>query len=117
MTACQIALDFAESERSAFAKNAAAGRNPYEKQPGFARRVLRAKKAYEAYGRDYNEKAHTRLHSREIDNCFEMCDGRAVVWALMAEAIGGNADLAEGIKRTGAAVWPHWLRVYQGEPS
>ena len=112
MTARQIALDFAESERSTAAKNAAP-LNPYETRPGFARRVRTAKKAYEAFGRDYGR----RPYSRAVEQCFEMYDGKAVVWALMAEAIGGNADLAEGIKRTGAAVWPHWLRVYQGEVS
>ena len=84
--------------------------NPYPRKPGFGIRYRRAKLAYEIYGRDYSRKPY----SRAIDNCFEMDDGDAVVWALMKDAIaGGNIDLAEGIQRTGKDVWPHWLEVYE----
>lgn len=85
-------------------------RNPYPTRQGFGLRVRCAKAAYEAYGRDYDRKPY----SRALDNCFEMFDSNAVVWALMHEAIvGGNADLAEGIRRTGKDVWPRWLEVYE----
>ena len=111
MSARQIALDFMESERSTAAKNTAAV-NPYETRPGFSRRVRTAKQRLEAFGSDGK-----RPHSRSFENCFEMCDGEAVCWELMHAALAGNADFKAGIEAMGAAVWPHWLRVYQGEPS
>jgi hypothetical protein len=52
--------------------------------------------------------------TRSFENCSEMFDGDAVVWALMHEAIAGrNALLERGIRSLGQAVWPHWLEVYE----
>jgi hypothetical protein len=51
---------------------------------------------------------------RGFDNCFEMFDGDAVVWALMHEAAEGRDDaLKRGIRNMGASVWPQWLEVYE----
>ena len=58
-------------------------KNPYLKQKGFGFRYLRAKSALERFGRDYLK----RPYCRSFDNCFEMNDGDAVVWALMNTAI------------------------------
>lgn len=75
--------------------------NPYPTQPGFGLRVRHSKTAIEKFGRDYLK----RPYSRGFDNCFEMFDGNAVVWALMSEAVPNpNSDLAEGIRRMGKNV-------------
>ena len=90
--------------------------NPNPKHKGFGFRYLRAKTLLERYGRD----CLARPYSRSFDNCFENCDGDAVVWALMRTATRneavGDPYLAEGIRRTtGKNVWPpDWLRVYEG---
>jgi hypothetical protein len=87
--------------------------NPYSKQPGFGFRFLRAKTALEKFGRD----CLARPYCRSFDNCFEMNDGRAVVWALMNAAIkaeaAGDPSLAQGIRNMGRAVWPEWLSIYE----
>lgn len=87
--------------------------NRYPKHKGFGFRYLRAKNALEKLGRD----CLARPYSRSFDNCFEMGDGKAVVWALMHVAIRnatqGNDDLKRGIENTGSKVWPQWLAVYQ----
>ncbi len=84
--------------------------NPYPTKPGFGLRVHYAKQALEVFGQD----EHAPPYSRAFENCFEMFDGDAVVWALMHSAIAkNNGDLAEGIRRMGKDVWPHWLAVYE----
>ena len=84
--------------------------NPYPRKSGFGLRVHYARQALEVFGRDVNAPPY----SRAFENCFEMFDGDAVVWALMHSAIvNNNGDLAEGIGRMGKAVWPHWLEVYE----
>jgi len=84
--------------------------NPYPTQPGFGLRVKHAKAVLEIYGQD----EFSKPYSRTFENCFEMFDGDAVVWSLMHDAIArNNGDLAEGIKRMGKNVWPHWLEVYE----
>jgi hypothetical protein len=84
--------------------------NPYPRKPGFGLRVHYAKQALEVYGHD----EFAPPYSRAFDNCFEMYDGKAVIWALMHSAIvKNNGDLAEGIRRTGKDVWPHWLEIYE----
>jgi hypothetical protein len=85
------------------------GKNPYETRPGFGRRVAYAKAALLKVSAD----PLAYIYTRKFDDCFEMHDGSAVVWALMREAIGGNDALARGIERMGARVWPHWLSVYE----
>lgn len=87
--------------------------NPYPKHDGFGFRYLRAKAALEKFGRD----SFAQPYCRSFDTCFEMCDGDAVVWALMDRAIrnaaAGDPALAQGIRNLGARVWPQWLRVYE----
>ena len=89
-------------------------RNPYPKHHGFGFRYLRAKTALETFGRD----RQARPYSRSFDNCFEMYDGTAVVWALMHTAIRnaarGDSFLKRGIENMGANVWRDWLAVYAG---
>jgi len=84
--------------------------NPYLTRPGFGLRYSRAKAALEIFGQD----EFSRPYSRAFDNCFEMFDGDAVVWALMHDATANNNDeLAEGIRRMGKDVWSQWLEVYE----
>jgi len=89
--------------------------NPYPKRRGFGFRYLRAKALLERYGRD----CLAQPYSRSFDNCFEMYDGDAIVWALMRTALrneaSGDPSLAQGIRRLGKSVWPDWLRVYEGQ--
>ena len=82
-------------------------KNPYQMLEGFGRRVACARKALLRLSAD----PLARIFTRSFDNCFEMHDGSAVVWALMHEALAGNDDLKQGIERTGS--WPHWLEVYK----
>jgi hypothetical protein len=82
--------------------------NPYTKRAGFSRRFAYAKRRLEAFGRD----CFKRPYSRGFDNCFEMFDGEAIVWALMHHAINGNVDLMMGIRNMGKDVWPRWSAVY-----
>ena len=90
--------------------------NPYPKHDGFARRVRRAQTALERFGRDYDARPY---NSPGFDNCFEMFDGKAVVWALMhranRNAAAGDPSLMNGIQRMGAQVWTDWTRLYQPE--
>ena len=84
--------------------------NPYPTKPGFGLRYQRAKAALEIYGQD----EFCPPYSRSFDNCFEMYDGKAVIWALMHNAVHDkNEDLAEGIRRTGKDVWPNWMEIYE----
>lgn len=89
-------------------------RNPYPKQDGFGFRYLRAKIALEKFGRD----CFARPYCRSFDDCFEMHDGSAVVWALMHTAIrnaaAGDEFLKRGIENMGTNVWQDWLQVYGG---
>ena len=93
-----------------------ARRNPYPKREGFGFRYLRAKTAWEKFGRDWQ----ARPYCRSFDNCFEMFDGSAIVWALMHTAIRdaarGDDHLKRGIENMGANVWQDWLKVY-AEPA
>jgi hypothetical protein len=86
-------------------------KNPYQTREGFGRRVAYARKALLKLSAD----PLARIYTRKFDNCFEMYDGSAVVWALMHEALAANGSLKHGIERTGS--WPHWLEVYEdGQP-
>lgn len=83
-------------------------KNPYPQNTGFGLRLYRAKRALERLGRD----CLARIYTRGFDNCFEMGDGDAVVWALVEEALNNNATLKQGIQNMGKDVWPDWLRVH-----
>lgn len=87
--------------------------NPYRRHAGFGFRVLRARCALERFGRD----SEATPYCRSFDDCFEMDDGDAVVWALMHRAIrntaAGNPLLERGIRNLGDAVWSDWLEVYR----
>jgi hypothetical protein len=87
-------------------------KNPYQRRAGFGLRVTRAKVALRRLGAD----CLAPIYTRGFDDCFEMYDGDAVVWALMHEAIGGDVLLERGICNMGKAVW---LEVYErrGEPA
>jgi len=83
--------------------------NPYERRHGFGLRVACATKALRRLGED----CLANIYTRGFDNCFEMFDGDAVVWALMHAAIGGDVRLERGIRNMGKDVWPHWLEIYE----
>lgn len=74
--------------------------NPYPKQPGFDVRVMRAETAIKQLAHD----PHADIYTRSFDNCFEMYDGDAVVFALMHKAYAepdriGRSDLTNGIRQ------------------
>ena len=83
--------------------------NPYPRRHGSGFRVANAKRALRRLGQD----CLAPIYTRSFENCFEMFDGDAVVWALMHEAISGDELLERGIRNMGKAVWPHWLDVYE----
>jgi len=83
--------------------------NPYPRRQGFALRVANARRALRRLGRD----CLADIYTRGFDSCFEMFDGDAVVWALMRDAVNGDALLEQGIRNMGKAVWPQWLDVYE----
>lgn len=75
-------------------------KNPYQKHKGFGLRVHRAESMLRRYGHDFDYD----LHTRGFDNCFEMFDGDAVVFALMHKAYAepdkhGQTLLTNGIQR------------------
>lgn len=88
-------------------------RNPYPRQDDFGLRFLRAKALLERFGRD----CFKAPYSPSFDNCFEMFDGKAVVWALMDAALrneaNGEPHLAQGIRSMGPNVWAKWRAVYE----
>ncbi|MBL4877079.1 MAG: hypothetical protein JKY10_11380 [Cohaesibacteraceae bacterium] len=76
--------------------------NPYTTHKGFGLRVYRA----EHMLRQHALKLDHDIHTRTFDNCFEMFDGDAVVFALMDKAKSelaqtGSSTLAAGINRVG----------------
>lgn len=83
--------------------------NPYTTRPGFGFRVANAKRALRRLGAD----CAANIFTRGFDNCFEMHDGDAVVWALMHAALNGDDLLAAGIKTAGARMWADWLDLYR----
>ena len=96
--------------------------NPYPRKKGFGLRVYRAEKAIKKLAAD----PFANIYSRAFDNCFEMGDGDAVVWALMHKAHQevdpyGQSLLTRGIqemfRRTlGGQKYPEdWLKVYRNE--
>lgn len=87
--------------------------NPFPKQPGFGLRVLRAKTALRRLGAD----CMTPIFTRSFDNCFEMYDGEAVVWALMQACAKGDDLLARGIQNAGGTMWDDWLALWRGKNS
>ena len=93
--------------------------NPYPTNPGFGLRVHYAEQAIRKLATD----PYADIYNRAFDNCFEMNDGDAVVWALMDKAIRepdqyGNSHLSEGIRRmfrstlNGEAYPADWLNTY-----
>jgi len=64
-------------------------KNPYQTREGFGRRVAYTRKALLKLSAD----PLARIYTRKFDNCFEMYDGSAVVWALVREAPTGNGAL------------------------
>ncbi|NOG70458.1 hypothetical protein [Roseicella sp. DB1501] len=93
--------------------------NPYPTRPGFSARVAFAANALRLCGEGRDERidrstgeVFSRVHSREMDNCFEMDDGEAVVWALMDKA-KDDPVLMRGIERMcgNARALDHWRKV------
>lgn len=84
-------------------------RNPYATRPGFGFRVANAKRALRRLGADCT----IDIFTRGFDNCFEMYDGKAVVWALMHAALNGDELLVAGIKAAGGCMWADWLELYR----
>ena len=93
--------------------------NPYPKYAGFGLRVYRAEQAIKKLSFD----PFADIYTRGFDNCFEMHDGDAVVWALMDHAMKepnqyGQSPLTEGIQRMFSRTlhgqkYPEcWLKVY-----
>lgn len=73
--------------------------NPYPTRSGFGLRVHRAETAIRKLARD----PYADIFTRVFDNCFEMYDGDAVVWALMDKATkepdcAGKSELTLGIQ-------------------
>lgn len=84
------------------------GFNPYPRHSGFSRRVQIAEAALRKRG-----KGDTNIFTRAFDNCFEMYDGSAVVWAMMFDAIEMNdTNLKAGIVSMGPVLWDDWMKVY-----
>lgn len=86
-------------------------RNPYATRPGFGFRVANAKRALRRLGADCT----INVFTRGFDNCSEMHDGEAVVWALMHAALNGDDQLAAGIKTAGMRLWADWLELYRAD--
>jgi len=97
--------------------------NPYQKNHGFGLRVHRAETAIKKLANDH----FANIYTRGFDNCFEMNDGDAVVWALMDKATKepdqyGQSLLTEGIqqlfadKLAGKKYPEIWLKTYQVQP-
>jgi len=57
-------------------------KNPYPKQAGFQKRVNFARNALIRYAID----SHYEIFTRAFDDCFEIFDGDAVVFALAERA-------------------------------
>ena len=86
--------------------------NPYPKQPGFSRRVGHAKRALKKLARHPHQRSV--INCRDFDNCFEVGDGDAVVWALM-HAAETDAGLSHGIFYLDGGcgyLLKQWRRVY-----
>jgi hypothetical protein len=87
------------------------GLNPYPCYPGFGGRVRTAAAALRK-----RANGDTDIFTRAFDNCFEMYDGSAVVWALMFDALEmHDTDLKTGIKSMGPALWEDWMKVYRAD--
>ena len=102
-------------------------KNPYPTRPGFGLRVRYATNALKnlALGNDEaidrrSKETYSRVHSRQMDNCFEMHDGKAVVWELMHIAaqepdLYGQSLITKGINQfCGKSGIEHWQNVYAG---
>jgi len=94
--------------------------NPYKTHKGFGLRVHRAETAIRKLGLD----KYADVHTRGFDNCFEMYDGSAVVFALMAKAKlepdqYGQSPLTQGIQNMFSTSldengqFPQWEKIYQ----
>jgi hypothetical protein len=84
--------------------------NPYPRLTGFSNRVAYAERKLRELGRD----PYCDIFSRKFDDCFEMGDGDAVVFALMTKATR-NPLLLQGIQRLdGGEVPQRWQEVFQG---
>ena len=95
-------------------------KNPYPTEEGFGLRVYRAEKAIRKLALD----PFANIYTRGFDNCFEMGDGDAVVWALIDKAvqepdIQGKNPLTKGIQEMfstsldGQKYPKLWLEVYE----
>lgn len=84
-------------------------RNPYPTHAGFGFRVADAKRALRRLGEDCT----ASIFTLGFDNCFEMNDGNAVVWALMRSVHGGDALLERGIRYAGDGMWCEWCVIWQ----
>lgn len=93
--------------------------NPYSKQKGFVLRVYRAEQAIKKLGLD----PFAYIYICSFNNCFEMGDGDAVVWALIHKAHQepdehGQSLLTKGIQQmfsrtlNGMKYPKEWLDVY-----
>lgn len=98
--------------------------NPYPTYQGFGLRVYHAETAIKKLAVD----PCVDIYTRGFDNCFEMYDGDAVVWALMDKAIrepdiDGQNHLTKGIqcmfKNTlnGVKYPENWLKIYHYQPN
>jgi hypothetical protein len=94
-------------------------KNPYKTKKGFGLRVHRAEQYISKMSYDFRYDGN----SRSLDNCFEMYDGDAVVFALMSKAKQepdeyGQSHLTRGIQKMfsmslNAEGWPpSWQEVY-----
>jgi len=90
-------------------------KHPFPTRKWFGLRVANARRSLERLGCD----CLAKIYTHGFDNCFEMSDGKAVVWQLMHEALSGNTILEQGIRNMGGTCWDEWLALYhaaQPEP-
>jgi hypothetical protein len=83
--------------------------NPYPTRVGFGLRVANARRALHRLGRD----CLAPIFTRGFDNCFEMGDGAAVVFALMQYVADGDDLLARGIRHAGGTMEADWDTVWR----
>lgn len=83
--------------------------NPYPTQRGFGLRVANARRALHRLGQD----CLAPIFTRGFDTCFEMGDGKAVVFALMQFVADGDDLLDRGIRHAGGTMRDDWLRVWR----
>jgi hypothetical protein len=90
--------------------------NPYPQQPGFSARITHAERCLKLlaegnHWRTVNGDRYSVASDRQMDNCFEMGDGDAVVWELMHRA-QTDAVLKLGIRKSCGRALEQWRKIF-----